>query len=1199
MRYPLALRRAPLTAVMAAIVVACSGSPTSSSASCISTSGGSATCRGTETAPNAVVTRVVASPRDVNLEVGVSDTVDAVAYDQFGNQMSGVSVSWRSMDPAVAEARSRGQVRGRGLGNTRVTATVDGVTDTVSVRVNAPTVARIEVSPATTSLELGGTVQLSAQVRAVDLSLLFDRVVTWRSEDSEIATVSPSGLVVGQSPGSVRVLAEWEGVTGAADLVVQPPDTSAPERPASVTASVQEASSGAFSVDLDWPPVDRAADYHVTGGSETTDWSFDERTPSTSMSVSIPWESGGTYWVCVAASNDQSISGLRRCANFAGPAAAVDRVVVTPSAMELTVGARRTASVVVLDQLGATVSGARVEWTSMDSGIAKVTPQGRVSAESAGQTRVVASFGASSDTIDVSVVAAQSPVASVSVSPGTGQLQVGGTLQLSAITRASDGSVLTGRGVSWTSVHTGVVTVSASGLVTANGEGSVDVVAASEGVQGTARVTVVASQAPVHSVQVSPSVGQLDAGGTLQLSAITRASDGSVLTGRGVSWTSENTEIVNVSASGLVTANGEGSVDVVAASEGVQGAARITVVASPAPVDSVEVTPGVGQLEPGGTLQLSAITRAADGSVLTGRGVSWTSENTEIVNVSASGLVTANGEGSVDVVATSEGVQGTAQITVVASPALVDSVEVTPDVGQLEPGGTLQLSAITRAADGSVLTGRGVSWTSEDLGIVNVSASGLVTAVGAGTVDVFATSEGVQGTAEITVNATQSPPPEMPEDIAVQVGSVDASEFDVQVDWSDVAGASQYQLSGGLNSGAWSFSTETDASAATVAVQWQNGASYWVCAAAVNESGVSGEPRCTGFEAPVAPGGGGPGPVTQVSITPGSVSLSVGQSQMLSAVPRDADGQVVSGVTVDWESSNDGVATVSPSGNVIGVAQGTASIVGSIDGVSDAVTVTVLDNTPPPPSGPSWYTQNWSYGSTSSMLSDPVVDDRTSSSRGGYVSLADTLSNTPWGGSSALRSFFGGGGPEQVGVDLRLPDAGSDLPRELWIEMWVRFDDNWRTGAAGVGDHKTLFLTESGNPSGSNRWEIKFGLFVEDIRGNISSGGVHSEMGCIAPVGPGYGPCPNGKPDLEALLWDGEWHRIRWHVRMGSNANAQDGIHEAWLDGQKFLESTGIRTGSNSGAYFDRLALGRNGDPVQASSIHWGEVAVHISNPGW
>ena len=60
-----------------------------------------------------------------------------------------------------------------------------------------------------------------------------------------------------------------------------------------------------------------------------------------------------------------------------------------------------------------------------------------------------------------------------------------------------------------------------------------------------------------------------------------------------------------------------------------------------------------------------------------------------------------------------------------------------------------------RAADGTILTGRPVSWRSEASAVAQVDASGLVTAVGAGSTRVFAAAEGVEG--EASVNVTLRP----------------------------------------------------------------------------------------------------------------------------------------------------------------------------------------------------------------------------------------------------------------------------------------------------------------------------------------------------------------------------------------------------------------------------------------------------------
>lgn len=98
-------------------------------------------------------------------------------------------------------------------------------------------------------------------------------------------------------------------------------------------------------------------------------------------------------------------------------------------------------------------------------------------------------------------------------------------------------------------------------------------------------------------------------------------------------------------------------------------------------------------------------------------------------------------------------------------------------------------------------------------------------------------------------------------------------------------------------------------------------------------------------------GGGGngttnpPPPVTldNIVVTPTTVSVSAGATQSISATGRTAAGATVSGVTFGYASSNSAVASVSQSGQVLGVSAGTATITvtGTQGTVSRTATVAV------------------------------------------------------------------------------------------------------------------------------------------------------------------------------------------------------------------------------------------------------------------
>src|SRR2546428_699411 len=351
---------------------------------------------------------------------------------------------------------------------------------------------------------------------------------------------------------------------------------------------------------------------------------------------------------------------------------------------------------------------------------------------------------------DTAKIAVRCPVAvaSVAVSPASAALQVGQTVQLAATPQDTSGNPLAGRVVTWASSNAAVAPVTASGLATAVAVGSATITATSEGKTGTSAVAV--ANVPVASVGVTPASATVQAGQTVQLAATPKDANGNPLSGRAIGWSSSNTAVATVNASGLVTGVAAGAATITATSEGKSGGSAITVNPVAVPVVSVAVTPASATLPAGQTMQLAATPKDANGNPLSGRAVGWSSSNTAVATVNAGGLVTSVAAGSATITATSEGQSGTAAITVTAVP--VASVAVTPAAASLQTGGTVQLTAIPKDANGNPLTGRSVAWTSSNGAAATVSAGGLVTAVATGSTTISATSEGQSGSASITVS---------------------------------------------------------------------------------------------------------------------------------------------------------------------------------------------------------------------------------------------------------------------------------------------------------------------------------------------------------------------------------------------------------------------------------------------------------------
>ena len=84
-----------------------------------------------------------------------------------------------------------------------------------------------------------------------------------------------------------------------------------------------------------------------------------------------------------------------------------------------------------------------------------------------------------------------------------------------------------------------------------------------------------------------------------------------------------------------------------------------------------------------------------------------------------------------------------------------------------------------------------------------------------------------------------------------------------------------------------------------------------------------------------------PVPVAAVTVSPGSATVSVGQTVQLTATLKDAAGNPLAGRSVTWSSGNTTVATVSGSGLVTARAAGSTTITATSEGQSGTASLTV------------------------------------------------------------------------------------------------------------------------------------------------------------------------------------------------------------------------------------------------------------------
>ncbi len=382
--------------------------------------------------------------------------------------------------------------------------------------------------------------------------------------------------------------------------------------------------------------------------------------------------------------------------------------------------------------------------------------------------------------------------------------------------------------------------------------------------------------------------------------------------------------------------------------------------AAPARVATVEVSPGLRAVGVGRRARLRAVVRASDGGRLDDRPVRWASSDPIVAAVTDEGVVQALELGAVTVTAECDGQSGAATVEVteggllaslgrfwwaplvvvvagagiwayIASrdkgprPPQVASVTVLPPRASASVGGTLSLTALVQNADRQELMGVPLRWASSEPRVAVVSGDGIVTAVAAGEVTITAaTSEGRAGSAFVTVTSTR------PTVAAIVV--TPARREAAPGDRFRLA-ASALDASGLVLGGRPIVWTSSDLAVATVTSEGE------VSALALGTATVTAttDGQRASAEVTVAPPR-----VGRVTLARGSLVMEVGASYVMTATLADERGRLLADRPVTWESTNPGVAIVTPDGTVRALTTGRTEIVARSEDQSARATLTVI-----------------------------------------------------------------------------------------------------------------------------------------------------------------------------------------------------------------------------------------------------------------
>ena len=680
------------------------------------------------------IAAIAVSPSEVTLEaLGATGQLEATARDQNGSTLS-ARFSWTSSDTAVVTVDANGLATAVNNGTATVTARSGSVSDSVTITVEQKP-ARIALShDEVTMRALGDSLQLEASVfDANDHPMSAEP--GWESSDAAVAEIDAYGMIIARSNGTATVTASIESVSGSVAVTVQQAISRFELVPqtATLTAFGQQSQMVVFVLDANGHPVEATLSFTSSDpGVATIDNAG--RVTALSNGTTAIRASTGSVSASVTVTVRQTLA----------------RIVLAPGNLTLTaIGDSAQIQVTPVDA-NRNPMAADVILSSSDPAVASVDAAALVTAQANGMAIVTAATGTVSASVPVTV---NQQVASIGLAPVDSPVlyALDATVQLHATARDANGYTVA-IAFDWASSDPSSATVDNAGLVTARGHGTAEV-SVSSGVFSDS-VTIGVSLYP--TVTVTPASSLLEAfGATAQLEVRLLDANGQEVSAD-VEWASSDPAVAAVSASGLVTAHGNGAATITARSGNQSGAVTVQVLQR---IADIRISPVGLFLDPvrftslGETVQFTFEAVDPNGHEVTGAVLSATPREDGVVSIDDRFRATAIGNGYTVIDFRAEWAGNRAvKPNAVRVRQVATSLEIEPTARSFTTvGETHRFSAMSTDANGYPLPADLLYWEAADRRVAQVDPAGLVSIAGIGntTVRVF-TDDGLSASASVT-----------------------------------------------------------------------------------------------------------------------------------------------------------------------------------------------------------------------------------------------------------------------------------------------------------------------------------------------------------------------------------------------------------------------------------------------------------------
>ena len=643
----------------------------------------------TLTATGAALVSIQVTPGSAGVAKGSSKQFIATGTmsDQSTQDLT-TQVIWTSSDPSAATIDASGNANALVAGKTvTITATMINADGSITTSNNAiltignATVKTINITPASISQYLGWFRQFIANGTMSDNTTQnITNNVTWRSNNTTIATINATGDAAAKAEGTATISASYVNYDGSSA--------------ASNNASLNVLAAAIYDVQVTpvTPRIANGTNQSFTATAIMTDgneriltdnvtWSSDNTTIATIDNISglATAESVGT--VTITATTDvgtvynDSITGNT---SLTVADAVLQAIEVTPVAPSIAQGLSMPFVATGTYSNNATKNITNnVTWSSNNTTIATINASSGIASAQAvgGPVTITATDSSTLVSGNASLSVTNAVLQTINIAPVTPSVAKGLFVPFTVIGTYSDNTTQNLTNVTWNSSNPTIATIDNSGNATGLTLGSTIITATANNSSINDSTSLRVTNATVTTIDILPlNTSAPCCNITVLFNATGKLSDNSApidLTNR-TTWQSSNTGIATINATGNATTKAVGMVTINAAFANYDGSMALSntfFTVTPPVITSIAISPLPDNMIAGFNAQFTATGNFSDNiSRDVTNNVTWTADNSSIIVFNGS-LATAVAAGTTNITATDKAnasMKNSTSVTVVA-----------------------------------------------------------------------------------------------------------------------------------------------------------------------------------------------------------------------------------------------------------------------------------------------------------------------------------------------------------------------------------------------------------------------------------------------------------------------------------------------------------------------------------------------------